>query len=231
MVAKDVMTTRVVTVAPETLVEDIARLLLTHRISAVPVLDATGELVGIVSEGDLMRRADTGTARHAPWWRALTADFDDRAREYARTHGRHAADVMTRYVVTVTVDTPVAEIARVLEERHIKRVPVVNGAGRLIGIVSRADLLRALALRDTERPIIVADDQELRGRVLRAFDRANVVPLPNVNPVVANGIVHLWGLVDTEEQRRACHVVAEGVLGVRGVEDHLGHVATYHRSA
>jgi CBS domain-containing protein len=231
MRAKDVMTTRVVTVEPETPVEDIARLLLSHRISAVPVLDATGALVGIVSEGDLMRRADMGTARQAPWWRSLTADFDDRAREYARTYGRNAGDVMTREVVTVDLDTPLADVARVLEERRIKRVPVVNHAGVVTGIVSRADLLRALALRQTETPKILADDAEVRERVVRAFDRAAVVPLPNVNPIVTNGVVHLWGLVESDAQRRACRVVAERVLGVRSVEDHLGQLAPYHKSA
>jgi CBS domain-containing protein len=231
MRAKDVMTTRVVSVGLETPVEEIARLLLTHRISAVPVLDDTGALAGIVSEGDLIRRADTGTARHASWWRSLTADFEDRAREYTRTYGTRAADVMTRHLVTVGLDTPLAEVARVLEERRIKRVPVVNSAGTLVGIVSRADLLRALALRQAQPATILADDVELRERVLRAFDRAAVVPMPNVNPLVSEGIVHLWGIVDSDEQRRACRVVAEGVLGVRGVEDHMGQVTTYHRSA
>jgi CBS domain-containing protein len=231
MRAKDVMTTRVVTVEAETPVEEIARLLLSHRISAVPVLGAAGELAGIVSEGDLMRRADMGTARQAHWWQSLTEDFDDRARAYTRTYGKNAADVMTRHVVTVALDTPLADVARILEERRIKRVPVVNAAGVLIGIVSRADLLRALALRHAETPTIVADDVELRERVMRAFDRAAVVPLPNVNAIVTNGVVHLWGLVDSDEQRRACRVVAERVLGVRAVEDHLGQLAPYSHSA
>ena len=142
MRARDVMTTRVVTVGLETSVEETARLLLTHRISAVPVLDPAGMLVGIVSEGDLMRRADTGTARQAPWWRSLTADFDDRAREYTRTHGKNAADVMTRHVITVEPDTPVAEIARILEERRIKRVPVMR-SGALV--VRSAHLLWMIA--------------------------------------------------------------------------------------
>ena len=228
MRATDVMTTRVVSVVLETPVEEIARLLLSHRISAVPVLDAAGALVGIVSEGDLMRRADTGTARRTPWWGSLIADFDDRAREYTRTYGKNAADVMTRTVVTVTPDTTLAEVARVLEERRIKRVPVVDRPGSLVGIVSRADLLRALALRHVEAPTVIADDGELRERVMRAFDRAAVVPMPNVNVIVTNGIVHLWGLVESDEQRRACRVVAERVLGVRGVEDHLGQLAPYH---
>jgi CBS domain-containing protein len=228
MVARDIMTTRVVTVGPETPVEEVARLLLSHHVSAVPVVDAGGRLAGIVSEGDLMRRPETATERKPSWWLRIIADPDTLAREYVKTHGRHAGDVMTAKVVTVSEDTPVAEIARLLEERRIKRVPVVRD-GRVAGIVSRADLLRGLASHHEAMPAPSADDRELRERVLAAFD---AVPFTaQVYPMVTNGVAHLWGLAESENQRRALRVAAENVPGVRAVEDHMGYVPPYHRTA
>jgi len=228
MVARDIMTTRVVTVGPETPVEEIARLLLSHHISAVPVVDAGGRLAGIVSEGDLMRRPETATERHPSWWLRLVADSETLAREYTKTHGRHASDVMTDRVVTVSEETPVAEIARLLEERRIKRVPVVRD-GRVAGIVSRADLLRGLASHHEAMPMPSPDDRELRERVLRSLH-----DLPfgaQVYPMVTNGVVHLWGLAESEDQRHALRVAAENVPGVRAVDDHMGYVPPYLRTA
>lgn len=228
MVAKDIMTTRVVTVGPETSVEEIARLLLSQHISAVPVVDAGGRLAGIVSEGDLMRRPETATERQPSWWLRIVANPETLVRDYAKTHGRHAADVMTDHVVTVSEETPVAEIARLLEERRIKRVPVVRD-GKVAGIVSRADLLRGLASHHEAVPAPSADDRKLRERVLGAFDS---VPFAGqVYPMVTNGVVHLWGLAESEDQRRALRVAAENVPGVRVVEDHMGYVPPYLRTA
>jgi CBS-domain-containing membrane protein len=229
MVAKDIMTTGVVTITPETPVSEIARLLLAHRISATPVVDADGRLRGIVSEGDLMRRRETGTERPRSWWLELFGGAGDLARDYVKTHGQRAADVMTTSVVTVEEDTSLAEIARLLEERRIKRVPVLRD-GRVVGIVSRADLLRGLASRTPAHPPVSEDDRTLRAGVLRELEAAGVVPLAYVNVVVTDGVVHLWGLVEDEEQRRACLVAAQSVPGVRAVEDHLGWVPPYVRS-
>lgn len=230
MLARDVMTTRVITVGPETRVPEIARLLLTHRISAVPVVGGDGRLVGIVSEGDLMRRPETGAERPRSWWLTLMGGPEEAAREYVRTHGSHAADVMTRDVVTVDEDTPVGEIAALLEARGIKRVPVVRD-GRVIGIVSRADLLRGLASRKPEpAPAVAAGDRAVRERILENLRAAGVATPAHVNVVVTDGVVHLWGLVDSEEERRACRVAAEGVPGVRAVEDHLGRVQPWLRA-
>lgn len=225
MVAQDVMTTTVVTVTPEMPVPDIARLLLKHRVSAVPVVDSGGRLVGIVSEGDLMRRPETGTERHRSWWLTLVGGPDELAREFVKTHGHLAADVMTGDVVTVADDTPVAEIARLLEERRIKRVPVVR-QGRVVGIVSRADLLRALA---SQRPAAAppsSDDRTLREQVLHALRSAELGFPGFVNVVVSDGVVHLWGAAESEETRRACRVAAESVAGVRAVENHMGVLRT-----
>jgi CBS domain-containing protein len=220
MTARDVMTTTVVTVTPATLVPEIARLLLKHHISAVPVLDPDDRLVGIVSEGDLMRRPETATERHRSWWLTLVDGPEERAREYVKTHGRRASDVMTRDVVSVAEDSSVAEIARLLEERRIKRVPVVRQE-RVVGIVSRADLLRGLASRGQGEAPVSVDDRTLRDRVQEALRSADLGSPLSVNVVVTDGVVHLWGATESEQTRRAFRVVAGSVPGVRAVEDHV----------
>jgi CBS domain-containing protein len=220
MHASDVMTTDVVTVGPDASVAEVARLLVEHRISAVPVVDATGRLVGIVSEGDLIGRVETPTGRRA-WWLELLTDPTALARDYVKTHGRRVTDVMTHPVVTVEAEASLGEIAGLLERRGIKRVPVVRD-GRVIGIVSRADLVRALAVRPVEpRPATVADDGAIREQVLAIL---RVQPWWNGtyrSIVVTDGVVHLWGLARSRAERDALRVAAEAVPGVRGVEDHL----------
>lgn len=169
MQARDVMTTQVTTVHRDTPVPEIARLLLEHRISAVPVVDAEGRVEGIVSEGDLMRRHDTDTDGNSrsSWWLRLFETTETAAERYIRSHGRVAGEVMTRNVVAVDEDVPLSEIALLLEEKRIKRVPVIRD-GRLVGIVSRANLLRALASRPTPPHAPGrTDDQALRERLLK----------------------------------------------------------------
>ncbi len=219
MLARDVMTRNVVTVEPDTPVTEIARLLLEKRISGVPVVERDGRLVGIVSEGDLMRRVEEGRARSGSWWLAMLGIPEERAIEYVRTHGRRARDVMTRHLVTVTPDTPIGKVARLLEEKHIKRMPVVEN-DRLVGIISRADLLRAIASRK-EAPPAGADDSALRERLMKELEAAGLDYHPYVNIVVSDGIVHLWGLVSTKAEAEALRVAAESVEGVRGVDSHL----------
>ena len=228
MLAKDVMTRRVVTVAPETPVPEVARLLLDRRISAVPVVDAGGRLLGIVSEGDLIRRPEIVGGRRRSWWLSLLSGGERDPAEYVRTHGGQAADVMTREVVVVAEDTPVGDIARLLEERRIKRVPVVR-RGKLVGIVSRADLLRGLASARPRPRASRPTDRAIRERLVKRLEREPWVPLGQINVIVTDGVVHLWGLVDSAEQRRALQVAARDTAGVRRVEDHLGEVAPYLR--
>jgi CBS domain-containing protein len=214
------MTPQPITVSVDTSVVDIARMLLDRAISAVPVLDG-GRIVGIVSEGDLMRRAETGTERRRPWWLGLLTSPQTLASEYTRTHGRRAADVMTTKVVTVTEATPLGKIAKLLEERRIKRVPVVR-SGKLVGIVSRADLLRALAAGSADSgPTLTMSDQDIRARFLGDLEAASWATPAYVNPIVVGGVVRLWGLVESEEERRALRAMAARIPGVRGVEDHL----------
>jgi len=226
MLAKDIMTTNVVTVTPDARVREIAQLLLKRHVSAVPVVDAENRVVGIVSEGDLMRRPETGTARHRSWWLTLVAGSEDLARDYAKAHGVRAADVMSGNLVTVTEDTPVGTVARLLEERHIKRVPVLRD-DRLVGIVSRADLLRGLASRPAQPGVSPAtDDRAIRERLLQTLRTEPWAPT-HLTVIVTDGIVHFWGVVSSEEERNALRVAATNGPGVRGVEDHLIEMAPW----
>jgi len=220
MHARDVMTTQVITVGPDTRVPEIAQLLLKHRISAVPVVSAAGRVVGIVSEGDLIRRAETGGERPHSWWLTLMAGSEELAREYVKSHGMQASDVMSSDVVFVRGDTPVGEIARLIERRRIKRVPVVED-GRLVGIVSRADLLRGLAAKTPPGPAPSADDRTIRQQLLDTLGSAPWVTTRSINVIVTEGIVHLWGFVSSADERRAMVVAAREVPGVRAVEEHL----------
>src|SRR5262249_45413577 len=147
MKAADVMVTNVIMVGPDASVQDVARILLSSRISGVPVVGADGKLLGIVSEGDLMHRAEAGTGRKRPWWLAILTGREVLASEFIREHSRKVTDVMTRKVVTAAPDTPLSTIANLLEKNAIKRVPIVEN-GKVVGIVSRANLLQALACQD-----------------------------------------------------------------------------------
>ena len=219
MQGKDVMTSPVISVAPDATVGEIATLLLKRSISAVPVLDGYGQLVGIVSEGDLVRRPESGTERRPSWWLALLGDSDQQVNDYAKSHGRRAADVMTREVVSVNEHATLASIATLLEKHRIKRVPVLRD-GRVVGIVSRANLLQGLAAHPPAPPAAL-DDEELRARVLAEIRHAGVDTV-FVNVVVYAGRIQLWGGVTSPAQHAAARIAAEAVAGVRAVEDNLG---------
>jgi CBS domain-containing protein len=217
MQAQDVMTSKVVTVAPDTRVIEIAQLLLERHISAVPVVSDDGQLLGIVSEGDLIHELGQEGAKRS-WWLDLLASPQTRAQAYLKDHGRLAADVMTRDIISVAPDTPLPEIARLLEQRRIKRVPVLRD-GALVGIVSRADLLRGLAVHPSADAR--ADDRELRERLTVELEHAGLTWHPYVNIVVSDGAVHLWGVVPTREEAEALRLAAARVPGVSRVESHL----------
>jgi CBS domain-containing protein len=219
MHAADVMTPDVICAAPETPLSELIRLMLDNRISAVPIAE-DGRIVGIVSEGDLLRRAETGTEPRPSRWLELVTPASRLAADYTRTHGRKAAEVMTHAVVTVSDTTPIAEIAQLLEARRIKRVPVLRD-GRLVGIVSRRNLLQALASRMTAPPV-AADDRSIRDAFYTELRRQAWVTSPgSVNAVVADSVVHLWGIAPDDRQRQALVVAAENIPGVRAVEDHM----------
>jgi CBS domain-containing protein len=217
LTAADVMTTHVVSVDLDKPVREIAELLYTRRISGVPVVDADGRAIGIVSEGDLIGHAAIVGEHHRSWWLSLFADESVTARDYVKAHGRTARDVMTTNVVSVEETATLAEIAGTLHRHRIKRVPVVRG-GKPIGIVTRGDLLKALATLKAEPPKSV-DDRAIREQLiheLRSQPWAHVLDLR-----VENGVVHLHGTVQTDDERRALRIAAENVPGVKRVEDHL----------
>jgi CBS domain-containing protein len=219
MKARDVMTAPPVVVPPEAPVEDIARLLLKRRISAVPVVGPDERLLGIVSEGDLVRRVETGTERIPSWWLAQFAGGDSIARDYARSRGRRAADVMTQEVVTVGEDATLSEIATLLVRHRIKRVPVVRD-GKVVGIVSRANLLQGLASRPVAAAEAPVADEALRERVAEEMRRAGV-DAAFVNVVVGADGVHLWGIVRSPQQLAAARIAAETAAGAVPVVNHL----------
>lgn len=220
MQAIDIMTPKVVSVGPDTEVRDIAQLLLKHRISAVPVVDKDRQLVGIVSEGDLMRRVkDEGDHRDA-WWLSLFTGGKD-AGDYVKAHGRKAHEVMTANPLSVAENTPLHTIARMLEKHHIKRVPVLRD-GKLVGIVSRANLLQGIAnaaVAPTQSP---TDDRQIREAILNEIENNTGVQVEGISVIVDGGAVEVWGLVESLEQKQAVTVAAENVPGVSHVENHLG---------
>lgn len=220
MKAADVMVVDVITARPDDRVEDIAHILVSNRISGVPVVDDSGKLVGIVSEGDLMRRIESGTEHRRSWWLDLLSTREELASEYVKEHGRRAADVMTRKVVTVGPDTTLSEVANLLESRTIKRVPVVEN-GRLVGLISRANLIQALAALHSRVTIETSDsDATIRDKVYDALRNEPWTPTL-LNVIVKDGTVGLWGFVRSEGEKSAARVAAEAVPGVRTVDDSL----------
>jgi CBS domain-containing protein len=227
MRAMDVMTTNVFTVAPNASVQEVAKLLSEQSISGAPVVNAAGQLVGIVSEGDLLHRVETGTQqrprrRRRSWWLDRFDSGEELAREYVKSHGRTAEDVMTREVITVAETTDLAEIANLLETKRIKRVPVVKD-GKLVGIVSRANLVRALAAAGSRLTADTAtDDQTIRQKLIDELRGQEWVHTWAADIIVRDGVVHIWVSDDRPQaEREALRVAAENISGVRGVEEHL----------
>jgi CBS domain-containing protein len=228
LTAADVMTTDVITVAPDATVRDIATLLRSKGISGVPVVDAAGQILGIVTEGDLILREAIAGKHHRSWWLSLFDDPNVVARDYAKSHGRVAKDVMTTPVISVGPATMLSEIAKTLERHRIKRVPVVND-NKLVGIVSRSNLLQALAVADVSRQG-ANDDRAIREQLLAELQKQHWVHMGLKNVVVQDGVVSLWGMVSSDDERRALRIAAENVPGVKGVEDNLTSIPT-HRMA
>ena len=215
------MTNTVITVGPNKPLNEIAQLLIKHRISAVPVIDKDKKLLGIVSEGDLVHRIRGDNELPRSWWLSLIGDPNDVPKEYIRTHGKTAKDVMTKEVITATPFTSIGELAELLETKKIKRVPIVE-AGKLIGIVSRANIIQALAARDhAELPSVTLSDQEIRKTVLEECYQHEWASDATVNVVVKNGVVHFWGLVNSEDAKDALRIAAENIPGVKEVKENL----------
>ena len=218
MRATDIMARHVVAATPAMTVQDAARLMINNHISGIPIVDGDRQLVGIVTEGDLLRRAETGTERRRSRWSEWFLPNSRLAAEYIQSHARRVADVMSRDVVSVTELATLGAIADLMETRRIKRVPVLHD-GKLVGVVSRADLLRVLASGGAKSP---DDDRDgpIRHRLLADLRKQSWTNCSESDIVVSDGIVHFWGVVGSEEERRALRVAAENTPGVRGVEDH-----------
>ena len=217
MQVRDVMTQNVISVSANETVLKAVRTMLQNRISGLPVIDAEGNLVGMVTEGDFLRRGEIGTQRRRPKWLEFLVGPGRLADEYVHTSGRKIEEVMTREPVTVTEGDSLETVVELMERRRIKRLPVLRD-GKVVGIVSRANLMHALAslARDTEAP---AGDSAIRDSILAAFGKQPWAP--QVNVVVKNGVAELWGTIMDERERRACVVTAENVAGVKEVHDHL----------
>ena len=218
MRVKDVMTRDVVSVGANEPVVKAARLMLQNRISGLPVVDTEGELVGIVTEGDFLRRGELGTQRRRPKWLEFIVGPGKLAEEYVHTSGRKVEEIMTPDPATVAEDDTLEDVVEIMERRHIKRLPVMR-SGRMVGIVSRANLMHALASIAREMPAPAGGDSTIRENILAAIGQQHWAP--RVNVVVKNGIVELWGVVTDERERRGLVVAAENVAGVKQVHDHL----------
>jgi len=219
MKARDIMVSPVITVKPSHSVHDVANVFLEHRISAAPVVDDSGTLVGIISEGDLLRRSETSTERDRMSWLRLFTAGEVLAEEYLKAHARRAADVMTKRVVTATPDTPLKDVATLLERNSIKRIPIVS-AGRLVGIVSRSNLVQALATAPKGLDIHLSD-AAIRDKLLSHLYREPWSHTSQLNVTVHDGVVDIWGICHSDAEREAVRVAAENIPGVRAVNNYL----------
>ena len=232
MRAMDVMTTNVITVEPDTSVQELATLLSDRGISGVPVVDRDNRLVGVVSEGDLLHRAETGTERRTQRrrsrWLDNFASDQEAARDYVKAHGRTVREIMTREVISVNDMTELADIATLLETRRIRRVPVVRD-GQLVGIISRANLVRALAMTKSESAIEAdSDDRTIRQKLIAELTGQEWVHMWGADIIVRDRVVHLWFSDDrSDEERQAVRIAAENIPGVRQVQEHIVPVPAF----
>src|SRR5580704_6553465 len=213
MKAADVMVSNVISVGSQASVQEVAEVLLRNRVSGVPVTGSQGELIGIVSEGDLMRRPEAGTQRRHSWWLHLVASKEGLASEYIKSHSRKVVDVMSRNVVTASPETPIGDVAELLERHAIKRVPIVKD-GKVVGIVSRANLLQALASLKN-MPAGKTDDASIRAKIVSKLANEPWTKPALMNFIVHDGTVDLWGIVDSQTEKKAVRVLVESTAGVR----------------
>ncbi len=229
MNAADVMTRKLITALPSMTLDEAVRLMLSHRISGLPVIDDRGLAIGMITEGDLLRRAETGTERQASWWRTVLLGSERLAQQYVHTHARRVEEVMTHGVISVIPTTPLADVVALMETRGVKRLLVVEGA-RPIGIISRADLLRALEQllsAGASGPAVWSSDAAVRRQILQQIECQRWAPAALTDIQVADGTVELRGYVLSEGQRQALRVLAENTKGVKRVVDKLVWIEPY----
>jgi CBS domain-containing protein len=224
MHAHQIMTRSVITVTPEATIVEAANIMLQKHVSGLPVVDAAGKLVGVVSEGDFIRRSEIGTQRKRGRWLRFILGSGKSASDFVHEHGRKVCEVMTESPLTITEDTALEEIVELMEKNNVKRLPVIRG-DKVVGIVSRANLLQAVASLAREVPDPTADDDHIRNRVIDAMEKNDWCPF-GLSVIVKDGIVHLSGVITEERSRQAAVVAAETVQGVKQVHDHLCWVDT-----
>jgi CBS domain-containing protein len=220
MQANDVMTRNVISIAPDATVLQAARLMLQYHISGLPVVDKAGKLVGVLSEGDFLRRQETRTERRRSRWLEFVMGPGRMAAEYTHSHGSKVSEVMTDEVRTVREDTSLEDIVELMERRRIKRVPVLRG-DKMVGIVTRSNLMHAMVSMARSVPATATDDNAIREWLLAVMQKEQWAPAAMTNVVVRDGVVELWGVIVDERQRDALKVAAENIPGVTAVKDHL----------
>jgi len=220
MKAKDVMTRNVISVAPDATVLQAARLMLQHHISGLPVVDKAGKLVGVLSEGDFLRRRETQTERRRSRWLEFLMGPGRVAADYVHSHGSKVSEVMSPAVRTIGEDTPLEDIVQTMEKHRIKRLPVMRG-DKVVGIVTRSNLMHAMVSLARVAPAAPKDDAAIRDKLLAEIQKQEWAPIATANVVVRDGVVELWGMIVDERQREALKVAAENIPGVKAVKDHL----------
>jgi CBS domain-containing protein len=220
MKAADIMTPKVLSVSPDAPILEAMQLMLVNGVSGLPVIDQHGKLTGIVTEGDFLRRVETGTEKKRTKWLEFFVGPGQLAEEYVRTHGRRVGEVMTPDPFTIAEDTRLEDVVDSMERRHIKRVPVVR-EGRVVGIVSRADLLHALARLVRTLSASSRTDEDIRQHIVSALAAEAWVPKSFIEVQVRDGVVELEGRILDERERQALRVVVENIPGVKAVKDHL----------
>jgi len=226
MIVADVMTRNCITIAPGATVEDAVNLMLSRHISGLFVVDEEGDLAGVITEGDLLRRDELGTQHNRPWWLRLLVSPARQAADFARANGRHVRDVMTEEVLSIGQDASLEDVVEAMEKHRIKRLPV-TADGKVVGVVSRSDLLRALIARVRNVAPIATDDRSIRTAILNALEAQPWAPMTTLNVTVADEVVDLWGSITNDDERHAIRVIAENTPGVKAVNDHLVYIEPY----
>jgi CBS domain-containing protein len=224
MRAHQIMTRPVISVTPDTAIVDAANTMLQKHVSGLPVIEPSGKLVGIISEGDFIRRSEIGTQRKRGKFLKFILGPGKEATDFVHEHGRKVSEIMTPEPLTIAEETQLEDIVELMEKNHIKRLPVVRG-DKVVGIVSRSNLLQAVASLARDVPDPTADDDHIRNRVIDAIEKQDWCPF-GLSVIVRDGIVHLSGVITEERSRQATVVAAENVTGVKKVHDHLCWVDT-----
>ena len=225
MNAHDVMTCNVISADPDSTVLQAARLMLQHRVSGLPVIDKGGNLVGVLSEGDFLRRRETQTERKRSRWLEFLMGPGSIASEYTHSHGNKVSEVMTTELQTVDENAGLEDIVELMERHRIKRVPVMCGS-EVVGIITRSNLMRAMVsmARVAPAPVSVENDGAIREQMLAIMQKEEWAPVATTNVVVRDGVIELWGVIIDERQRTALKVAAENIPGVKAVKDHMAWI-------